>query len=346
MKQVTVTVPGKIMLAGEYAVLRGGSSLANTIDKDLTVKVEQNSSPGVVKVLSSLWDKPVYLDPSLSKSDVHIEPLLESTAACCDRFSCNNATVSVDEGLKVEHGVGSSSALRFGVLLGFETLYGGSKLDQPSDAGLRWDLARECYHMQKSHQNHASGYDIATQNVGGLVMIKPLATGQDMWPGIVTKLGGRQDSLNSLITSYVCNVGANTKTLLNQVLQWLDGEKLWEKLLPLSEELVASFIDIIDNPESDHSKQRMIASVIKHRNFFEQAPGFPRDILESLKTVNGFDESWTFKTTGAGGHDAILIIGNPPEQELGNTLKEIGWEKSSYRFSQRSATVSLEETVH
>jgi len=345
LKQVTVTVPGKIMLAGEYSVLRGGSSLASTIDQNLTIAVSDTSNSGKIEVSSSLWDELVYLDNATTNSQT--EPLLESTAVCRDRFKLHQASVSVDDGLKVEHGVGSSSALRFGVLLGFESLFGDNNLNKPANAGARWDLARECFMMQKSYQKHASGYDIATQNIGGLVVMQPLTNSEDMWPGIITKLSGREDNLNNLVSTYVSEVGAPTKPLMNEVLDWLDSNSLWNELNVLSSELITNFIQAIDHPEIITHQTDLISAVRNHREFFRHAPGFPRDVLSQLKTIEGFDKSWSFKTTGAGGQDAILIVGSSPQESVEASLKNIKWCKSSYKFSPNKAKISLsQETVH
>lgn len=345
MKQVTVTVPGKIMLAGEYAVLRGGSSLASTIDQKLTIQVRNTSPSGKIEVSSSLWDELIYLDTSSEEN--HNEPLLESTAICSKRFNLNQAAVSVDDGLKIQHGVGSSSALRFGVLLGFQSLYGNSDLNAPTNAGDRWDIARECYLMQKNFQKHASGYDIATQNIGGLVVMKPLTSETDTWPGIITRLSGREKSLNKLITTYVSEVGAATKPLVNDVLDWLDSNQLWNTLNTFSENLISGFIDAIDKPDSKEVLNSLIVMVKEHRDFFKSAPSFPVEVLNTLKNLDGFDESWTFKTTGAGGKDAILIIGSKPCEQLNKSLESIGWVKSSYKFSPLKTSVSSsQEAVH
>ena len=62
---VSVVIPGKIMIAGEYSVLRGNSALAIAIDKFFKIEAEPNSEDSFI-IESSYYKKPRGLNTTLS----------------------------------------------------------------------------------------------------------------------------------------------------------------------------------------------------------------------------------------------------------------------------------------
>ncbi|RZA16785.1 MAG: hypothetical protein EOP10_23960, partial [Proteobacteria bacterium] len=151
-----VSVPGKIMLAGEYAVLKGGRSLSSAVDAFLTLTIEPSEQKGVW-VESNLWPEPRLLTPQPQN-----EPLLDSL----QRLLSHNVRVSVTSELDVSYGLGSSSAIRLAAHLAthaFEQKTINLSFDE------RWQAAREAWHAQRTQQGFASGYDLVTQLQGGYV---------------------------------------------------------------------------------------------------------------------------------------------------------------------------------
>ena len=109
MNKVTVTVPGKIMLAGEYAVLKSGRSLSCALDKKLTVTLKKSPNKGV-HIYSNLWEKPYYSLFTSSCEDYKQLLLLDTVY----NFYTNKSqgyTLEVSSDLDTKAGIGSSLSL-------------------------------------------------------------------------------------------------------------------------------------------------------------------------------------------------------------------------------------------
>src|SRR5262245_39028723 len=71
LKKVEVLIPAKIMLAGEYAVLRGGHALAATLENNMRVLAALDPKSPVWEIASNIWTEPriVNIDDRLPHAD-------------------------------------------------------------------------------------------------------------------------------------------------------------------------------------------------------------------------------------------------------------------------------------
>ena len=113
MSHCQVKVPGKVMLAGEYTVLEGGPALACTVDRFLTVTIDEKPISGI-QVDSTLWPETKHVTSATES----VEPLLQSVAFAANTYGANGYHLSVDSDLDLSFGLGSSSACRLGALMG------------------------------------------------------------------------------------------------------------------------------------------------------------------------------------------------------------------------------------
>ena len=78
---------------------------------------------------------------------------------------------------------------------------------------------------------------------------------------------------------------------------------------------------------------KLIASTMDHHELFRDAPTYPRALTDFLVTVPGYGESFGFKTTGAGGEDALLVIGTPEGRKAAAiALHARGWDPLEASF--------------
>lgn len=342
MNKVVVTVPGKIMLAGEYAVLQGGAALASTIDAYLTVSAstvsEKKDCDGFV-VASDLWPEQMFIAADAA-APVLNNPLLETVQFGMKQFGVVSGEIKVTSKLAVNFGVGSSSALRLGVLFALHAL--GTQHQAP-DQERRWELARHGFKLQRQQQSFASGYDFATQLLGGTVLLRSHSSSTDDWPGMVGRFSSLQPGLQTLVHPYVGGSGAPTKSVTLETMAWLTSKGHWPALNALSEELVEAFVAAIGDPENQAATQTLIQLCGAHGRLFAGSPHEPRQLLQLLQQLPGYNATWTFKTTGAGGEDAVLLVGH--ERDLSaprEALPRAGWKKLPHGFSNNAVQVEKE----
>ncbi len=318
MKVTRAIVPGKIMLAGEYAVLDGGRCLSVAVDQWLEARAQENPS---YEIHSDLWSAPETLPEHTCA-----EPLLQ-TAAMAQKlwFPEQGFSLTIRSQLKVSFGLGSSSAVRLASLMALAKLAG-----EPLTIDEAGRMVRE---LQMGQQSFASGYDVLTQSRGGLLLWTP---DYQSWPGPARKLEAAR--LHPWLHVYGGGSGAPTGQQGTSVRTWLKETQKAGTLAVLSESLVDGFLQVIEQGWAQ-GKSAFLERLIPHRRFFEAAPGFPHTVAKHLMQVPGFDQDWSFKTTGAGGEDALLLFGTAeslvPAHE---TLVSLGWSRLDLAFSEEGAS--------
>lgn len=325
MRHVRLSIPGKVMLAGEYAVLRGGHALAVTIDRSMIVDV--TFDPGASKWLikSNIWDKPREL---VDLKSIQTDPLCRAVQAAAKRVNLSGGTVEIASNIEIADGIGSSSALRLGVCAAFQLLKNDRDLSRPS--GVSLESVKQAWALQSENQGMASGYDIATQYVGGLVEFT-YHYEENVW----TPKWFKHDleTLKDYVHVFVGGNGAPTSSTLQTTASWLDGGVRFERLIDTSENLVDSFLNAIRWPSIDNFR-RLIMCTSAQRAIFAAGPHFPLSVAEALANVPGVDNKWSWKTTGAGGEDALLLIG--PRSALTHAeeaLGTLGWHRLNAPFT-------------
>ena len=103
-----IRVPGKVMLAGEYAVLDGCRSLAFTVDRFLELDAQKSQSD-CYRVASSIWPQAeIFTDLSLKTN-----PLLDAVYYASSGVYYD---VNVDSDLRIEDGMGSFISAALGCI--------------------------------------------------------------------------------------------------------------------------------------------------------------------------------------------------------------------------------------
>jgi mevalonate kinase len=325
VRDIEVFIPGKIMLAGEYAVLRGGHSLAVTVDIGMNVKLSWIPTAAAWTINSNLWEKPKIVDDDHTpQKDI----LCRAVQFAAKKTGLHGGTISITSALDVKHGLGSSSALRLGVCGAFFAL------QQAEKHGFAQSIPREslnaAWQLQSEAQGLASGYDVVTQYVGGLVEFN-FDYSDNKW--VPHWFKHHRDGLDSFVHVYVGGCGAPTTQTVQTTASWLDFGSRLDKFLDVSETLIDAFNLCIQQPNTT-SLKALIAACAASRAQFAGSPHFPGNIAANLGLLPGIDKKWTWKTTGAGGEDAILLIGEQHETVAAAArLTELGWHRLNVKFS-------------
>ena len=295
---VRVSVPAKVMLVGEYAVMEGYPSLSLALDKKLEVVVSLSSKDKSI-IHSSLWDEPFTFRQTHELESFN--NILTQTIYRALQLSNNNTHFELKIGADfcVSSGFGSSSALRFAVLLALSSFFN----QEHRSAEQLWEIAHEAYLLQKEFQGRASGYDILTQKVGGVVSFK---NPNQKWPGEWSRLSWNERLLKENLHIFIGGKGAPTKDSLRKTSSWLGDSSFKQSFYNCSLNLYQDLSSFFCNGSSLDFEQ-VLLGFSKHRSHMQGSPGFPLELQSSLSTLSGFDRTWSFKTTGSGGEDALLF---------------------------------------
>ena len=331
MKQIEVFIPGKVMLAGEYAVLRGGHALAAALNCGMMIRVEWDDEAAEWEIHSNLWSEPkIISDDHTPQTDM----LCRAVQFAAKKAGMHGGKVYVSSDIDIKHGIGSSSALRLGICGAFLALKQGP--DPQRSGGIPIEAIHSAWQLQCEGQGIASGYDIASQYAGGLVEFS-FEFHDNKWKPHWFRHS--LDGLSEIVHVFVGGQGAPTASTTHTTSSWLDGANRIDKLIETSETLVDAFNLAIQWPEPSNLK-RLMRSCGMMRKLFVGSPHFPNELAESLSAVPGLDKTWSWKTTGAGGEDAILLLGTTEEiRSAVSKLWEIGWHRLESGFTAKGSQV-------
>ncbi|MFK7824013.1 MAG: mevalonate kinase [Oligoflexales bacterium] len=325
---VRVLVPGKLMLFGEYTVLWGEECLAFCLNSFMEVEARLTQD-GLVTIESDLWDEPVILGNSIpTPSYVQGHFIFPLFNRLLKRFPLPGLRLKVCSGWDITAGLGSSSALSLGLCLAVAKLANPrlGTIENTQQTEL-WECAQIAWENQVDHQGFASGYDIACQLQGGLMSF---AFKADQWPASISSF--QAESLPNFIQVYSGGKGAPTKGVGGKTLTWIEQNQLKNEIIALMNAARKGFLQALVQ-ESESSMSAAIAQIARLRQFLLSGPCFPRYLEDALKTCKGFDEKFTYKTTGAGGEDAIVVFGFPSEtREAHDKLASLGWHALDVNF--------------
>lgn len=322
-----IRVPGKLMLSGEYAVLFGEEALAFTVDRFLEALVYE-SQDDKFHIESDIWPEAIKLSAlSPPPPKWRLTPLIQALFQAQKIFLNRPLHIKITSDLDLTGGMGSSSAVILAACMASYLFRKKTELDP-------WQVPKLAYSIQKVLQNSASGYDILTQWLGGLVRMKP----DKEWPGLWHRETVLPSTLHSFIHPYAGGKGAPTSLVMNATLAWLAEGERKKQLLDLSSQLTKSFTKFLIKLSAENFSDLLLKNY-QHRLFFSSAPHFPHNIVNELEKLPACDKKWTFKTSGAGGEDAIILIGSKREIQVAEQcLAAKAWYPLKYEIYEHGLT--------
>ncbi len=351
-----VRVPGKVMLAGEYGVLFGEPALSVATEPFMHISLEATPAKnGFEKIVlcSDLWpQKECYTRASLNEitRSETVSPFRDSVQKSFHDFKGFDFVFTVDGSLNPQFGLGSSSALRLGVVtLAF--IFSHSELNNTKDFLTLTQILRDnkthlaflAWKQQQLAGIQASGYDFLTQAHGGILFCQ-FHSFYDSKDGTPSELGNsskwlkhcEQISSDTLKNRYqkLAHIfvhpqgGAPTVKTMRHVLSKMTAEEKLEFGAKMGK-LARVTRDYLNN-KNDQAFPTLSKKCRLHRKLFQNFGAAPQCFLEIDKLPER-DETWTYKTTGAGGEDALLFWGDevPIKKYVAPLLCAKGWQRLS-----------------
>jgi mevalonate kinase len=264
--------------------------------------------------------------------------------AALQEYSLPGLDLKVRSAIRTRDGFGSSSALCLGTMLAASFLAtGAGQNDIPAPLRALLPAAKKAYELQKQAQGFASGYDIATQLVGGLVLFSQREDAP--WPFMLERLPHETAArIPGLISLYTGGRGAPTTTVGGKTAPWLRERFGIAAVVEASADLVKGFLDLLGNEPAQRSADiwaQFFVALQAHRQLFIDAPAYPRGLFSALSSLPGFDRRWSAKPSGAGGEDALLLMGKSPDDLLqaDALLQQHGWSRCAYSLADQGAAL-------
>jgi hypothetical protein len=140
-----------------------------------------------------------------------------------------------------------------------------------------------------------------------------------------------------LLHIYVGGSGAPTGPVTKSTLAWLEASGKTAALKAANEALT----DAILAAAGDQTKvPAMIAAATAQRRILEDGPHSPTGLIAELAALPGEGIAWSFKPTGAGGEDAVLLLGPRSALEApARWLAAHGWRRLDPAFTGRGAEI-------
>jgi len=287
------SAPGKLMLFGEYAVLEGHPALAMCLDRRIACEVEAVPGSDVIELHSEV----VFAAP-IQVPLAQLEQEAPARAELSLLWPVLRAHAARDVGLKLHFeaqfpptwGLGSSSASTLAAAGALRAL-----------AGMDWQGAaifNEVLAAQRQLQGAASGYDVATQLLGGFVAYQGSAPAQMRR---VEPAGG--EPLHWVVGW--SRRKASTGAMIQQVRRsFPTGHEIYAEIGALARrgiELLAA------------GDVRALGTALNDGQRLLQALGaVPSDLTELLATLQSADGVLGARLSGAGGGDCVLILADDP----------------------------------
>ncbi len=304
---VSVVVPGKIMIAGEYSVLRGKHALALAVDKFFRIEAEPNPEDSFI-IESSYYKRQKGLNTTnfedvklISKKSPH---LLHAIERGTETFNSPFLKIKINSEYPPHWGFGSSSALIMGLL---------SIQKELGNCNQQINCSTMATNLQKDIQGFASGYDCATQSAGGLVLF------QD---GKFEKLDLAGEKLP--FTIFVSKASQPTADIGQRTKHWLGRRHLTKELDILNERIIQYFQDYIKHHDQA-SRSKLFSNIKLQQRMLMDSPASCSLVRELIRDP-AYGVDWVVKSTGAGGDDCALFFGDIPEN-IQQKITSLGWSK-------------------
>ena len=330
--ELIVRVPGKVMLCGEYFSLIGSSvAIAFALDTYLEVYVRYGTEMRQSLTLrSNLWEASQQVDADSDRESILVDSICQLMPAGEHRVE----EIAVTSQLDPRHGFGSSSALYLSLsVIAFLQQRATNLIIPPAK---RWQLAGRGFELQKKNQGLASGYDIATQFVGGVVNYHSEGGKWPYWgearPFRDYDIEELHDNLTEVVHLFVGGQGADTAVVARDTMKWIDGQG-HVPMVVASMELEYAFTNTLRDLTN---LKRLIKAVAQWREWFSDSPHFPKHIESALRPVSWRDRKWSWKTSGAGGEDALIVVGYQKDiVSVTTCLVEQGWRPFDYDVAEQ-----------
>ena len=323
MQQIHVKVPGKLMLFGEYSVLWEEKCLAFTphMFMDISAKFSLQDED---RVSSDLWEQDLIINSQSSfPEELQNHFMIELIHKLKSLFHINQGlTLKINSAWPIEYGLGSSSALILGTSIATACLALQKTKLTTSE---QWKMAQFSKSFQEQLQGFSSGYDLASQLKGGFT---EFSFSKSSWPLSIDSRMISPSFFSDFVHIFVGGKGAPTKRVGTSTLAWIFENHLQQAIINVNRSLLKSFVSLSESPNDPARVKEFFHHMKTFRNIFAASPHFPQKMKTLFTSCDGLDKTFTYKTTGAGGEDALILFGTHKDiSEASDLLNHLGWHQ-------------------
>lgn len=339
---IRASAPAKAMLFGEYAVLEGHPAVAVALDARITVRASRTDLAGLC-LRSPIWPRTLHVGASQLRETwpPHPElnllwPLLQGYGAralagartgtaggtaLLDGPGHGHGTLGLDlafdEGFPTKWGLGSSSASTLAALAALRALAG-----VPDDVA---GIFAEARGAQRRIQGAASGYDVATQLLGGGVALRDDGGRTALDPIFVPE--AVRAALHIVWTGKKVATSAMVRDVRGRHPQ---GSPIYGRIGRLAEAAI---------PLIERGDVRGLGDALRDGDALMRELGtVPRALEDKLATVHGRKGILGARLSGAGGGDCIVVLSVDADL-VARCAVEFGWTALPLRVSDEGLRV-------
>jgi mevalonate kinase len=346
VRSVRVSVPGKLILIGEHAVVYGRPALAAAIDRRLTVTLGPGgpggvslSLPGLAHAEKTSWpaiaehaersfaawarfDSEPTADFSAVRGTeaAHLVKVALGAALSRSAFSPRelpNAEIAITSNLPVGSGFGSSAAAAVGVLAAFEAALGMASPGREALLAAALDVER-CQH------GRPSGIDTETVVRGGLVWAERTIEHPERLS--FGTLAAASPLLSAIAVYDTGRPRESTGEVVAAVRRGRDRDPLrFADILDRFERATRAFRAEIENPAG--TSERLIRSVREAQACLEAMGAVPEAVVRRVRAIEAAGGAAKISGAGAASGEAagsVLVIAPEPLDALaGWTRREV-----------------------
>lgn len=286
-KAVIVSVPGKLMIMGEHAVVYGYPCIVSAVNKYLTVKIN-----------SSKEKKDIIITPGFSDNRFVKEALISFR----DKFSLKESIVLKTRSELGNFGLGSSAAVTVAILKALAEFF--------SLPLSRKELFNFAYKIVQKVQGIGSGFDVAAAIYGGTIYFSKKGEVIESLP-----ISGM-----NLVVGY-SGVKAETVSLVNLVRQKKEDypkktEEIFRNIAELVEKAKMAILT------KDWTRLGMLMNF--NQDYLEDL-GVSVEKLNNMILVARKAGAYGAKLSGAGGGDCIIaVVSEDKRKQVEQAIEIVG----------------------
>ncbi len=334
MQKQVVSVPGKVILAGEYSVLAGQPALACAVQKRMTIEVaEPDTQNKKWNIESCLWDKKL----SVTTMDLIAGNYSEECSMVCATLTeairqnpdVHPLSISIACDWPIAWGLGSSSALRLGLLAALKS---HSPLELVQS-------------LQQKQQGLSSGCDAFVQFHGGIWSYQMHGRSKRL----KNTKGNNNEALDFADKGFYFfthpkNDEKSTKDCIQGVIDSTeDAASLYECSHAFYESAKQWLIEG-DHQEKSSIKiwKNLLRTCSDLRRQFQDTSGYTTEMAQ-LARLPGLGRSWEFKGLGAWGPETFLVLSNGKDQtdRIRTYLSNMGCKEVVFKVAQKGLKENL-----